>query len=1312
MTTYYNYYGTAMKTSGAPTTWLKATSSNQTVSGVAGNNSLTDSEQSGITLVGGTGDNTYTVGTNGTLGGWSGTIIQQAASGTNTVVAYASYALPVNIEVGEVYGAGHYLVANSQGDLLIAEGAGPTLVSGSGADVLVGYSTGANTFVFPTNSGYDTVYNFVGTGSTPDTIDLNGYNFTSFAQVQAAMNQQGANVLLTLDANDAVLFEGVTLASFTASNFVLNGPSQYYDFYGIAMQTSGTAAHAMTAATASQTLTGAAGGTTLSDNGLTGVTLVGGSGNNTYTVYSSSTAIQQGTTGINTVNAYVNYTLPANIQVGNVYGAYTLTANGAGDLLTAANAGATLVSGAGADVMVASSSGGDALVFASGSGYDTVYNFIGTGSTHDTIDLNGYFTSFAQVQAAMTQQGANVLLTLDGYDAVLFENTTLSSFVAGDFVLNGVAAAAYDNFYGVAMNTSGAPGSSLSATAAGQTITGVAGNNLLSDGGFAGVILVGGTGDDTFTVNASSTIIQAGPGVDTVNAYVNYALPANVEVGNVFGAFTLIGNNQGDLLTAETSGATLVSGAGNDALVGYTGGGDTFVFAQNTGHDAVYNFVAGSGSTHDTVDLNGYAFTSFAQVQAAMVQQGSNVLLTLDANDAILFENTTLANFVAADFLLNSSSLYYNFYGLPMKRSGGATTSLTASAAGQTLTGGAGNNQLNDGSKAGVVLVGGTGDNTYGVDITSVFPDETATVVQQGASGTNTVDAFANYALPANIEVALVYGHHSVIANNQGDLLFAENSWANLVAGAGNDVLVGNSAGDDRFVFNAGSGHDVVYSFMGGTGSTHDWIELNGYGFTSFSQVQQAMTQQGSDVLLTLDANDAILIKNTTVAALNASDFLLNTNQSQLSTLAMSFDDEFNSLSLFNSSTYTGTWKTSFYFGNPNTYSSRTCPANGELELYVDPSYAGTGTTALGLNPFSVNNGVVSITANPTPAADLAALNNYQYYSGLLTTQNSFSQLYGYFEIRAQLPSGKGMWPAFWLLPTNLSTPQEIDVMEQLGGNTIYQTVHSSISGDTQQMSNYLPNLTSGYHTFGVLWTAESITWYIDGAATFSVATPADLNTPMYMLLNLAVGGSWPGNPTSASEFPASFNIDYVHAYSLAQLNSAGIGAPIQTFTGKGVSDTFVVDNSADNIVEPVNTGTNTVDAAVNYTLPANLQNLTMMGNASLIGTGNSLNNVITGNAGEDTLNGMGGSNTLVAESADTTFLFNTLTNVGTDIVENFKRGCCIDISAFTAAGYTPTLSNSGSNMLITFSTGEVIQVDGVSTSQVVLYSNGRMMHT
>jgi beta-glucanase (GH16 family) len=262
--------------------------------------------------------------------------------------------------------------------------------------------------------------------------------------------------------------------------------------------------------------------------------------------------------------------------------------------------------------------------------------------------------------------------------------------------------------------------------------------------------------------------------------------------------------------------------------------------------------------------------------------------------------------------------------------------------------------------------------------------------------------------------------------------------------------------------------------------------------------------------------------------------------------LFLTFDDEFNSLSLNTGTPATAgnVWKTTFYGGD------RTLPRNQELEVYVDPDYKGTSTTALGLNPFSDQNGILSISARPATAAALPYLGGYAYTSGLLTTQSSFSQTYGYFEVRAQVPKGQGLWPGFWLLSADGIWPPEIDVLEQIGSGNTYNSngIFSTVAGATVVHGTFLgTDLSQGFHTYGMAWTPQTITFYVDGQQTFQTATPADMNKPMYMLLNLAVGGTWPGSPDGTTNWStADYKIDYVRAYSY---DPTSIAAPVVTLS-------------------------------------------------------------------------------------------------------------------------------------------------------------------
>jgi beta-glucanase (GH16 family) len=172
------------------------------------------------------------------------------------------------------------------------------------------------------------------------------------------------------------------------------------------------------------------------------------------------------------------------------------------------------------------------------------------------------------------------------------------------------------------------------------------------------------------------------------------------------------------------------------------------------------------------------------------------------------------------------------------------------------------------------------------------------------------------------------------------------------------------------------------------------------------------------------------------------------------------------------------------------------------------------------------------------------------YTSARINTQNHFAQKYGRFEARIQLPTGKGIWPAFWLLGDDHETGHwpncgEIDILEAIGApDTIYSTVHGpGYSGSKGISAKYpLPtgeSVNTAFHLYAVEWSPNDIKFFFDDHL-IAHRTPADLppNTawvydhPFYILLNLAVGGNWPGNPDETTIFPQRMLVDYVRVYS------------------------------------------------------------------------------------------------------------------------------------------------------------------------------------
>jgi beta-glucanase (GH16 family) len=211
---------------------------------------------------------------------------------------------------------------------------------------------------------------------------------------------------------------------------------------------------------------------------------------------------------------------------------------------------------------------------------------------------------------------------------------------------------------------------------------------------------------------------------------------------------------------------------------------------------------------------------------------------------------------------------------------------------------------------------------------------------------------------------------------------------------------------------------------------------------------------------------------------------------------------------------------------------------NHELEFYTDRpqnSYQQDG------------NLVIKVLSEKFTGADGVSRN---YTSARLKTQGKFSQAMGRFEARIKIPRGQGIWPAFWMLGADIDkTPWpasgEIDIMENIGKEPgmVHGTIHGpGYSGDHGIGAPFsLPagqTVADDFHVFAVEWEPKAIRFYVDDHL-YTTRTPADLpagakwvyDHPFFILLNVAVGGDWPGNPDASSTYPQTMLVDYVRVY-------------------------------------------------------------------------------------------------------------------------------------------------------------------------------------
>lgn len=222
---------------------------------------------------------------------------------------------------------------------------------------------------------------------------------------------------------------------------------------------------------------------------------------------------------------------------------------------------------------------------------------------------------------------------------------------------------------------------------------------------------------------------------------------------------------------------------------------------------------------------------------------------------------------------------------------------------------------------------------------------------------------------------------------------------------------------------------------------------------------------------------------------------------------------------------------------------------NSELEYYTNatdptqPNY----TTA---NAYQDGSGNLVISARAESVGySTCWYGACAYTSARLTTLGKFSQAYGHFEARMKIPPGQGLWPAFWMMGSDINTAGypncgEIDVMEAIGSapSSVYGSAHGpGFSGADISGGYTLPSgvLSSDYHVYAVDWMPGQLRYSIDGVPyetiTQSMLTSSEtweFNKAFFLLLNLAVGGNWPGSPDASTSFPANLYIDYVRVYT------------------------------------------------------------------------------------------------------------------------------------------------------------------------------------
>ncbi len=1057
------------------------------------------------------------------------------------------------------------LIGSDGNDTLDGGNGNDTLNGGTGDDTLVG---GAGNDIYVVDSVGDVVDEVL--SGTAGGVDL--------VQSTAATFTLGANVehLTLLGTGD---LEGIG----NVLNNILTGNSGNNVLAGDA---------------GNDTLTGNAGNDTL--NGGLGVDrMAGGLGNDIYVIDSASDTMTEAlNAGTDLVQATVSKVLGANVEHLTLLGSAHL--NGTGNTLNndlTGNSGNNVLTGlAGVDTLTGGDGndtldGGLGQDLVNGDAGDDRITMLVTANNRDTVDAGA--DNDTLVLSGVAPGTRAVVVDLSQADQVVSIGGVAEVFVQSNFEhLNAAGLSGFVTVTGSAGN---------------NTLIGSSGNDSL-DGGAGDDTMSGGRGNDTYTVDSVSDVVTEAPsaGIDTVFSSVDYTLSTNVENLELTGTADIDG-------TGNTLANILIGNSGVNVLTG-GGGNDTYV-VQNDTDSVVEALNAGT----DSVQSAAATFTLGAHVEH----------LTLLGPGDIDGTGNNLNNILTG----NSGD-----------------NVLTGAAGNDTLTGNAGNDTL-DGGAGADRMAGGLGNDIYVVDSAS------DTVTEALNAGTDLVQATVSKVLGANVEHLTLLGsaHLNGTGNTLNNTLIGNSGNNRLIGMAGDDQLDGGD-GDD--ILDGGAGIDTLVGGLGNdtyvidnlqdtlvelAGAGTDTVQINGsvdLNVGAFTEIEHIVLSGTGAFNATGDNGDNSLTGNSAANILmgNSGNDTLNGGAGNDQLIGGLGDDVLNGGA--GADSMTGGLGDDTYvidhLGDTITESV------GEGTDTVQSSISHTlGSEVENLT--LLGTGTINGTGN--------ALNN------ILTGNSGANVLTGGVG-NDVLAGGAGN--------DTLNGGADDDTLhgdagnDQLVGDTGQDTVTGGLgddrvtmlvtSGDVDDADGEdgndtlaLSGIVGGTGVVTVDLSASDQVTIIGGVAD-SVLTQS--NFEHLDASGLGVGGSVnvtgsAGNnnlvgSSGSDSLDGGAGNDSLDGGSGNDTLDGGSGndrldggTGNDTLTGGAGNDTYVVNSTSDSITEALNGGTDVVESTASVTLSANVEHLTLLGSASLNGTGNTLDNVLTGNSGNNVLTGLAGADTL-----------------------------------------------------------------------------------
>ena len=998
-------------------------------------------------------------------------------------------------------------------------------------------------------------------------------------------------------------------------------------------------------------ITGNAGNNTI-DGGTGADSLAGGVGDDIYVVDNAADAITEAFgAGTDTVQSSINYTLASNIE--NLVLKGTRDVNGTGNALNnllTGNSGKNILSGGAGDDTYLVNNTSDIVSEAATGGTDTVQspltytlatnveNLILTG----TGNINGAGNDLANTITG--NAGNNTIDGGTGEDNLVGgagDDTYLVNSIS-DVVLEA-ASEGTDTVQSSISYTLTANVENLFLTGTSNINgTGNALNNLLT-GNSAANILSGDVGYDTYVVdNAGDVVTEAsGGGTDTVQAFISYALTANVENLLLTGTSNIngTGNDLANIITGNEGNNTIDGGAGADNLAG--GAGDDTYLVDNTsdvvseeaseGTDTVQSSVSytlatdiesllliGADSINGTGNDLANTITGNAGKNTIDGGAGADNMAGDAGNDIYIVDNSgdvvTEAASEGTDTVQSSVSYTLATDIENLLLMGAGNINGTGNELANTITGNAGNNTI-DGSSGADNMLGDVGNDIYVVDNASDV------VTEAFGAGTDTVQSSISYALTANVENLTLTGADNINATgNALNNLLTGNSAANILSGgAGANTMIGG-AGDDTYLVDnksdvvseaASEGDDTVQSSVSysltinvenlvltGTGN----INATGNAFNNLLTGNSAANilsgGAGADTMAGGAGDDTYVVDNAGDVVREASGAGTDTVQSSVS---YSLTTNVENLLLSGTGNING-------IGNDLVNTINGNAGNNTIDGGVG---ADTMAGGAGDDIYVVDNAGDVITEVSGAGTDTVLA----FISYALTTNAENLLLTGTSNI-----NGTGN-----------------DLANTITGNAGNNTIDGGAeadnlaggAGDDTYLVDNTSDLVSEEASDGTDTVQSSVTYTLGrNIENLFLTGTGNLNGTGNDLANIITGNA--GN------------------------NTIDGGAGADNLAGGAGDDTYLVDSTSDVVSEEASEGTDTIHSSVTYTLGSNIENLLLTGTGSINGIGNDLVNTINGNVGNNIIDGGAGADNMAGDAGND---FYVVDNSGDVVTEAASEG-------------------------------------------------------